>query len=99
MEHFENAFNNSVKCYGSSKNKPKELYVADMLHSYGITRPADKDAILTLRQDAILQCLQSAYNAIHVISYSKKQNAAKDFVSRMATGYRIGIYITTWEAL
>jgi hypothetical protein len=48
MEHFENAFNNSVKCYGSSKNKPKELYVADMLHNYGITRPADKDAILTL---------------------------------------------------
>ena len=48
VEHFQNAFNNSVKCYGSSKNKPKELYVADMLHNNGITRLADTDAILTL---------------------------------------------------
>ena len=48
VEHFQNAFNNSVKCYGSSKNKPKELYVADILHNNGITRLADKDAILTL---------------------------------------------------
>ena len=83
IEYFEQAYNNSVKCYGKKKNSPKEHYIADMLHDIGITRDVDVKAILILI-GKMLYCNAFKQHVMNIMNFPTPESQMKRKISFLA---------------